>query len=146
MFLQDQDLQSNIRIADLQARLAEIESFTTVLFADIDDSEREHHENIKNRFEQLKTALFENSDEILRETKGRQASDEQRALREAQLNLMFDWEQFGLTEDMFYWMYQCHRNQNNDDLNTQKRARIIQQIIDIETNLLLLFKIRQTAS
>ena len=39
MFLQDQDLQSNVSIADLQARLAEIESFTTVLFADIDDSE-----------------------------------------------------------------------------------------------------------
>jgi hypothetical protein len=45
---------------------------------------------------------------------------------------------------MFFWMYQCHRNQSADDLDTQKRARIIQQIIDIETNLLLLFKIRQT--
>lgn len=145
MFLQDQDLQSNISIADLQAKLTEIQSFTTMLFADIDESEREHHESIKNRFEQLKTALFENSDQILREIKGH-VSNEQKALREAQLNLMFDWEQFGLTEDMFYWMYQCHRNQNNDDLDTQKRATIIQQIIHIETNLLLLFKIRQTAS
>ncbi len=143
MFLQDQDLQSNVNITDLQAKLAQIQSFTTALFADIDDSERARHESIKNRFEQLKNTLFENSDQILRETKGH-VSNEQKALREAQLNLMFDWEQFGLTEDMFFWMYQCHRNQSADDLDTQKRARIIQQIIDIETNPLLLFKIRQT--
>jgi len=58
MFLQDQDLQSNVNITDLQAKLAQIQSFTTALFADIDDSERERHESIKNRFEQLKTTLL----------------------------------------------------------------------------------------
>ena len=64
-------------------------------------------------------------------------------MKEEQINLMFDWEQFGLTEDMFLKMYQCQRNQNSCDPQTNKRAMLLTEIQIIQTDLLLLFKIRQ---
>ena len=67
----------------------------------------------------------------------------QKALRETQINMMFDWEQFGLTEDMFFKLYQCHRNQLMGNADLKARAVLIQKILAIETDLTLLFKIRQ---
>ena len=143
MFLEEHDLQASTKIDSLEAKYREIEAFTRLLFADMEEDERTRHEAIKRRFEELKVTLFKNSDHILSQSKHPDSGSVQKALREAQLNMMFDWEQFGLTEDMFFKLYQCHRNQltGNDDLKA--RTILIQRILAIETDLTLLFKIRQ---
>jgi hypothetical protein len=143
MFLEEHDLQASTPIDALEARYREIEAFTHALFENMDEAERTRHEAIKQRFEVLKITLFQNSDHILSQAKHPDSGTIQKALREAQLNMMFDWEQFGLTEDMFFKLYQCHRNQLIGDADLKARAAIIQQILAIETNLTLLFKVRQ---
>ncbi len=143
MFLEEHDLQAATPIDALEARYREIEAFTHALFEDMDEAERTRHEAFKRRFEDLKKTLFQNSDHILSQAKHPDSGSIQKALREAQLNMMFDWEQFGLTEDMFFKLYQCHRNQLIGDADLKARAAIIQQILAIETNLTLLFKVRQ---
>ncbi len=146
MFLEEVDLQTSTKIDALEAKYREIEAFTRLLFADMEEDERTRHEAIKRRFEELKVTLFKNSDHILSQSKHPDSGSAQKALREAQLNMMFDWEQFGLTEDMFFKLYQCHRNQLIGDTDLKMRATLIQQILAIETNLTLLFKIRQLTS
>ncbi len=146
MFLEEHDLKTSTKIDVLEARYREIEAFTSLLFTDMDEVERTHHEAIKQRFEDLKVTLFKNSDHILSQSKHPDSGSAQKALREAQLNMMFDWEQFGLTEDMFFKLYQCHRNQLIGDADLKMRAALIEQILAIETNLTLLFKIRQLTS
>jgi hypothetical protein len=66
------------------------------------------------------------------------------AIKEAQINLMFAWEQFGLTEDMYLKIYQCQRNHHSDNRPSKERAIILSEILRIQTDLLLLFKIRQS--
>ena len=144
MFLQDHDFESTTTVDVLKVKLNEIQAFTTALFSDIQTEELNRYQSIQERFEQLKISLFSNSDRILSQTKGQGKHAEEKALREAQLHLMFDWEQFGLTEDMFLKIYQCHRNRGDSNPEIQKRINILQQILAIETNLILLFKIRQT--
>jgi hypothetical protein len=68
---------------------------------------------------------------------------ERQAIKEAQINLMFAWEQFGLTEDMYLKIYECRRNKHSDNRQSKERATILSEILNIQTNLLLLFKIRQ---
>jgi hypothetical protein len=143
MFLEEHDLQASTKIDSLKTKYREIEVFTRALFNDMDDAELNRHEFIKRRFEELKLTLFQNSDHLLSQAKHPDSGSAQKALREAQLNMMFDWEQFGLTEDMFFKLYQCHRNQLIGDADLKARAALIQQILAIETNLTLLFKIRQ---
>ena len=143
MFLEEHDLQTSTKIDDLEAKHQEIEVFTRALFDDMNDAERNRLETIKHRFEKLKETLFQNSDHILSHAKHPDLGSAQKALREAQLNMMFDWEQFGLTENMFFKLYQCHRNQLIGDADLKARATLIQQILAIEINLTLLFKIRQ---
>ena len=145
MFLEEHDLQASTNIDTLEAKYREIEAFTHTLFDGIDDSERDRYEAIKRRFEELKRTLFQNSDHLLSQAKHPDSGSVQKALREVQLNMMFDWEQFGLTEDMFFKLYQCHRNQLLGDADLKSRATLIQKILAIETNLTLLFKIRQLA-
>ena len=146
MFLEEHDLQTLTKIDDLEAKYQEIEVFTRALFDDMNDAERNRLETIKRRFEELKVTLFKNSDHILSQSKHPDSRSVQKALREAQLNMMFDWEQFGLTEDMFFKLYQCHRNQLIGDADLKARATLIEQILTIETNLTLLFKTRQISS
>ena len=146
MFLEEHDLQTLTKIDDLEAKYREIEAFTRLLFADMEEDERTRHEAIKRRFEELKVTLFKNSDHLLSQAKYPDSGSAQKALREAQLNMMFDWEQFGLTEDMFFKLYQCHRNQLIGDADLKARATLIEQILTIETNLTLLFKTRQISS
>ena len=146
MFLEEHDLQSLTKIDDLEAKYREIEAFTRLLFTDMEEDERTRHEAIKRRFEELKVTLFKNSDHLLSQAKYPDSGSAQKALREAQLNMMFDWEQFGLTEDMFFKLYQCHRNQLIGDADLKARATLIEQILTIETNLTLLFKTRQISS
>ena len=146
MFLEEHDLQSLTKIDDLEAKYREIEAFTRLLFTDMEEDERTRHEAIKRRFEELKVTLFKNSDHLLSQAKYPDSGSAQKALREAQLNMMFDWEQFGLTEDMFFKLYQCHRNQLTGDADLKARATLIEQILTIETNLTLLFKTRQISS
>ncbi len=143
MFLQDVDFESDADLVALQAKLDQIRSFTAALFLDIGDEEKQKHQNLKERFEQLKESLFMNSDTLLEKSKFGIKDPTREAMKEAQINLMFDWEQFGLTEDMFLKMYQCQRNQNSNDLQTNKRAMLLTEILIIQTDLLLLFKIRQ---
>ena len=146
MFLEEHDLQTLTKIDDLEAKYREIEAFTRLLFTDMEEDERTRHEAIKRRFEELKVTLFKNSDHLLSQAKYPDSGSAQKALREAQLNMMFDWEQFGLTEDMFFKLYQCHRNQLTGDAVLNARATLIEQILTIETNLTLLFKTRQISS
>ena len=68
---------------------------------------------------------------------------ERQVIKEAQINLMFAWEQFGLTEDMYLKIYQCQRNQHSDNHQRKERAILLSEILRIQTDLLLLFKIRQ---
>ena len=143
MFLQDADFESDADLAVLQAKLDQIRSFTAALFLDISDEEKHKYQNVKERFEQLKESLFTNSDTLLEQSKLGIKDPTREAIKEAQINLMFDWEQFGLTEDMFLKMYQCQRNQNSGDPQTNKRAMLLTEIQIIQTDLLLLFKIRQ---
>jgi hypothetical protein len=110
---------------------------------DITDDEKQKYHGVKERFEQLKQSLFANSDHLLEKAGLSGKNSEQEAMREAQINLMFDWEQFGLTEDMFLKIYQCQRNQNASNPQSQERAVILSQILAIQTDLLLLFKVRQ---
>jgi hypothetical protein len=146
MFLEEHDLQTLTKIDDLEAKYREIEVFTRALFDDMNDAERNRLETIKHRFEELKLTLFQNSDHLLSQAKNPDLGSAQKALREAQLNMMFDWEQFGLTEDMFFKLYQCHRNQLTGDADLKARATLIEKILTIETNLTLLFKTRQISS
>ena len=143
MFLQDADFESDADLAVLQAKLDQIRSFTAALFLDISDEEKQKYQNVKERFEQLKESLFTNSDTLLEQSKLGIKDPTREAIKEEQINLMFDWEQFGLTEDMFLKMYQCQRNQNSGDPQTNKRAMLLTEIQIIQTDLLLLFKIRQ---
>ena len=143
MFLQDADFESDADLAVLQAKLDQIRSFTAALFLDISDEEKQKYQNVKERFEQLKESLFTNSDTLLEQSKLGIKDPTREAMKEEQINLMFDWEQFGLTEDMFLKMYQCQRNQNSGDPQTNKRAMLLTEIQIIQTDLLLLFKIRQ---
>ncbi len=144
MFLEEADFESNADLASLQAKLEQIRSFTATLFLDISEDEKQKYLAIKERFEQLKASLFANSDTLLENAKHSSKSPEQVAMRESQINLMFDWEQFGLTEDMFLKLYQCQRNQSSDKQQTRERAIRLMQILNIQTDLLLLFKIRQS--
>lgn len=146
MFTEERDLQACSSIDALKEKYREIEEFMRILFADMDDAERNRHEAIKSRFEELKVTLFQNSDHILEHSKHSHSGSAQKALREAQLNMMFDWEQFGLTEDTFFKMYQCHRNHLLGNKELRNRAALIQKILAIEINLTLLFKIRQISS
>ena len=143
MFLQDADFESDADLAVLQAKLDQIRSFTAALFLDISDEEKQKYQNVKARFEKLKESLFTNSDTLLEKSKLGIKDPTREAMKEEQINLMFDWEQFGLTEDMFLKMYQCQRNQNSGDPQTNKRAMLLTEIQIIQTDLLLLFKIRQ---
>ena len=101
MFLQDADFESDADLAVLQAKLDQIRSFTAALFLDISDEEKQKYQNVKERFEQLKESLFTNSDTLLEKSKLGIKDPTREAMKEEQINLMFDWEQFGLTEDMF---------------------------------------------
>jgi len=143
MFLDDQDFESSADLNSLQAKLDQIQGFTASLFLDISQQERESYLTFKDRFEALKTALFLNSDQILERTNHAMNHSERQVIKEAQINLMFAWEQFGLTEDMYLKIYQCQRNQHSDNHQRKKRATILSEILRIQTDLLLLFKIRQ---
>ena len=143
MFLDDQDFESSADLTSLQAKLDQIQGFTASLFLDISQQERESYLTFKDRFEALKTALFLNSDQILERTNHAMNHSERQVIKEAQINLMFSWEQFGLTEDMYLKIYQCQRNQHSDNHQRKKRATILSEILRIQTDLLLLFKIRQ---
>lgn len=143
MFLNDQDFESSADLTSLQAKLDQIQGFTASLFLDISQQERENYLPFKERFEALKTALFLNSDQILERTNHAMNHSERQVIKEAQINLMFSWEQFGLTEDMYLKIYQCQRNQHSDNHQRKKRATILSEILRIQTDLLLLFKIRQ---
>ncbi len=143
MFLQDADFESDTDLSLLQSKLEQIRSFTAALFVDITDDEKQKYHGVKERFEQLKQSLFANSDHLLEKAGLSGKNSEQETMREAQINLMFDWEQFGLTEDMFLKMYQCQRNQSSSSPQSQERAVILNQILAIQTDLLLLFKVRQ---
>ncbi len=146
MFLEERDFQASTKIDVLEEKYREIESFTCLLFAGMDKAEQNRHAAIKHRFEELKVTLFQNSDHILGQANHPDSGSAKKALREAQLNMMFDWEQFGLTEDLFFKMYQCHRNQLSSNVDLKARAVLIGKILAIETNLTLLFKIRQIHS
>jgi hypothetical protein len=143
MFLDDQDFESSADLTALQAKLDQIQGFTASLFLDISQQERESYLTFKDRFEALKTALFLNSDQILERTNHAMNHSERQVIKEAQINLMFSWEQFGLTEDMYLKIYQCQRNQHSDNHQRKERATILSEILRIQTDLLLLFKIRQ---
>ena len=143
MFLNDQDFESSADLTALQEKLDQIQGFTASLFLDISQQERESYLTFKDRFEALKTTLFLNSDQILERTNHAMNHSERQAIKEAQINLMFAWEQFGLTEDMYLKIYQCQRNQHSDNHQRKERATILSEILRIQTDLLLLFKIRQ---
>ena len=143
MFLNDQDFESSADLTSFQAKLDQIQGFTASLFLDISQQERENYLPFKERFEALKTALFLNSNQILERTNLTMNQPERQAIKEAQINLMFAWEQFGLTEDMYLKIYQCRRNQYSDNRQSKERAIILSEILRIQTDLLLLFKIRQ---
>ena len=143
MFLDDQDFESSADLTSLQAKLDQIQGFTASLFLDISQQERESYLPFKERFEALKTALFLNSDQLLDRTNLTMNQPERQAIKEAQINLMFAWEQFGLTEDMYLKIYQCQLNQHSDNHQRKERATILSEILRIQTDLLLLFKIRQ---
>jgi len=143
MFLNDQDFESSADLTALQEKLDQIQGFTASLFLDISQQERESYLTFKDRFEALKTSLFLNSDQILEKTNHAMNHSERQVIKEAQINLMFSWEQFGLTEDMYLKIYQCQRNQHSDNHQRKKRATILSEILRIQTDLLLLFKIRQ---
>ena len=143
MFLNDQDFESSADLTALQEKLDQIQGFTASLFLDISQQERESYLTFKDRFEALKTALFLNSDQILERTNHAMNHSERQVIKEAQINLMFSWEQFGLTEDMYLKIYQCQRNQHSDNRQRKERATILSEILRIQTDLLLLFKIRQ---
>ena len=143
MFLNDQDFESSADLTALQEKLDQIQGFTASLFLDISQQERESYLTFKDRFEALKTTLFLNSDQILERTNHAMNHSERQVIKEAQINLMFSWEQFGLTEDMYLKIYQCQRNQHSDNHQRKKRATILSEILRIQTDLLLLFKIRQ---
>jgi hypothetical protein len=143
MFLNDQDFESSADLTALQEKLDQIQGFTASLFLDISQQERESYLTFKDRFEALKTALFLNSDQILERTNHAMNHSKRQVIKEAQINLMFAWEQFGLTEDMYLKIYQCQRNQHSDNHQRKERATILSEILRIQTDLLLLFKIRQ---
>jgi hypothetical protein len=143
MFLNDQDFESSADLTALQEKLDQIQGFTASLFLDISQQERESYLTFKDRFEALKTVLFLNSDQILERTNHAMNHSERQVIKEAQINLMFSWEQFGLTEDMYLKIYQCQRNQHSDNHQRKERATILSEILRIQTDLLLLFKIRQ---
>ena len=143
MFLNDQDFESSADLTALQEKLDQIQGFTASLFLDISQQERESYLTFKDRFEALKTSLFLNSDQILEKTNHAMNHSERQVIKEAQINLMFAWEQFGLTEDMYLKIYQCQRNQHSDNHQCKERATILSEILRIQTDLLLLFKIRQ---
>jgi hypothetical protein len=143
MFLNDQDFESSADLTVLQEKLDQIQGFTASLFLDISQQERESYLTFKDRFEALKTTLFLNSDQILERTNHAMNHSERQAIKEAQINLMFAWEQFGLTEDMYLKIYQCQRNQRSDNHQRKERAILLSEILRIQTVLLLLFKIRQ---
>jgi hypothetical protein len=143
MFLNDQDFESSADLTVLQEKLDQIQGFTASLFLDISQQERESYLTFKDRFEALKTALFLNSDQILERTNHAMNHSERQVIKEAQINLMFAWEQFGLTEDMYLKIYQCQLNQHSDNHQRKERATILSEILRIQTDLLLLFKIRQ---
>ena len=143
MFLNDQDFESSADLTVLQEKLDQIQGFTASLFLDISQQERESYLTFKDRFEALKTSLFLNSDQILEKTNHAMNHSERQVIKEAQINLMFSWEQFGLTEDMYLKIYQCQLNQHSDNHQRKKRATILSEILRIQTDLLLLFKIRQ---
>jgi len=143
MFLNDQDFESSADLTALQEKLDQIQGFTASLFLDISQQERESYLTFKDRFEALKTSLFLNSDQILEKTNHAMNHSERQVIKEAQINLMFAWEQFGLTEDMYLKIYQCQRNQHSDNHQRKERATILSEILRIQTDLLLLFKIRQ---
>jgi hypothetical protein len=143
MFLNDQDFESSADLTALQEKLDQIQGFTASLFLDISQQERESYLTFKDRFEALKTVLFLNSDQILERTNHAMNHSERQAIKEAQINLMFAWEQFGLTEDMYLKIYQCQLNQHSDNHQRKERATILSEILRIQTDLLLLFKIRQ---
>ena len=105
MFLQDADFESDADLAALQAKLDQTRSFTAALFLDISDEEKHKYQNVKERFEQLKESLFTNSDTLLEKNKLGITDPTREAIKEAQINLMFDLEQFVLTEYMFLKMY-----------------------------------------
>ena len=143
MFLNDQDFESSADLTALQEKLDQIQGFTASLFLDISQQERESYLTFKDRFEALKTALFLNSDQILERTNHAMNHSERQVIKEVQINLMFAWEQFGLTEDMYLKIYQCQLNQHSDNHQRKERATILSEILRIQTDLLLLFKIRQ---
>ena len=143
MFLNDQDFESSADLTALQEKLDQIQGFTASLFLDISQQERESYLTFKDRFEALKTSLFLNSDQILERTNHAMNHSERQVIKEAQINLMFSWEQFGLTEDMYLKIYQCQRNQRSDNHQRKERAILLSEILRIQTDLLLLFKIRQ---
>ena len=143
MFLDDQDFESSADLTVLQEKLDQIQGFTASLFLDISQQERESYLTFKDRFEALKTSLFLNSDQILEKTNHAMNHSERQVIKEAQINLMFSWEQFGLTEDMYLKIYQCQRNQHSDNHQRKERAILLSEILRIQTDLLLLFKIRQ---
>lgn len=143
MLLNDQDFESSADLTVLQEKLNQIQGFTASLFLDISQQERESYLTFKDRFEALKTALFLNSDQILERTNHAMNHSERQAIKEVQINLMFAWEQFGLTEDMYLKIYQCQRNQRSDNHQRKERAILLSEILRIQTDLLLLFKIRQ---
>jgi hypothetical protein len=143
MFLNDQDFESSADLTALQEKLDQIQGFTASLFLDISQQERESYLTFKDRFEALKTSLFLNSDQILEKTNHAMNHSERQVIKEAQINLMFAWEQFGLTEDMYLKIYQCQLNQHSDNHQRKERATILSEILRIQTDLLLLFKIRQ---
>jgi hypothetical protein len=143
MFLNDQDFESSADLTALQEKLDQIQGFTASLFLDISQQERESYLTFKDRFEALKTVLFLNSDQILERTNHAMNHSERQVIKEAQINLMFSWEQFGLTEDMYLKIYQCQLNQHSDNHQRKERATILSEILRIQTDLLLLFKIRQ---
>ena len=144
MFLNDQDFESSADLTVLQEKLDQIQGFTASLFLDISQQERESYLTLKERFEALKTALFLNSDQLLDRTNLTVNYSERQAIKEAQINLMLAWEQFGLTEDMYLKIYQCQRNHHSDNRPSKERAIILSEILRIQTDLLLLFKIRQS--
>jgi hypothetical protein len=137
-FLSEEDFTFQNNNDDLSEKYVEISQVTSSYLLDLSDADIGLIKECQSNFEQLKNQIFQNSDEILSNTKD---SPRKEFLMEIQAQLLNNWKDYGFTEGFFHRYYQIVRHKENSDLTevAKERIELLLKILKEQELLILTF-------
>jgi hypothetical protein len=143
MFLSEKYFQFPADIEKLKNKLEKIYEFTSLILLDMSDMEIEIFDNIKKDAIKIESELFNNSDQILTTSESGQYKTKIDLLRNNQEKLIQQWEELGLTTDLFQKMYQCNLTaEKYSETPRGEHGRLLYDILNEQCTLHLLNNVK----